>query len=208
MLNKMWFQLGVGILLLILIIKNVVEIQWLFEPIFIVITSILIPVLLAGLLFYITEPLHRFLMKKIPQWASALSILILVATLVMIGAMFILDPLIDEANKLIRNVPMIFQQLEEFVMPYITNSETTAFDLEQTIGSLLDSLENIIVVSSGYIISFLSGAITTILALILVPFFFFFMMKDYHRFAPALFSISKAKQSNGWRSCCTKSISL
>ncbi len=64
MLNKMWFQLGVGILLLILIIKNVVEIQWLFEPIFIVITSILIPVLLAGLLFYITEPLHRFLMKK------------------------------------------------------------------------------------------------------------------------------------------------
>lgn len=193
MLNKLWFQLGVGILLLILIIKNVVEIQWLFEPILIVVTTILIPVLLAGLLFYITEPLHRFLMEKIPQWASALSILALIATLFVVGALFILDPLIDEANKLIRNVPMIFQQLEEFVMPYITNSGTAAFDLEQSIGSLLDSLENIIVVSSSYIISFLSGAITTILALILVPFFFFFMMKDYHRFAPAIVQYFKGE---------------
>ncbi|MFS0785141.1 AI-2E family transporter [Shouchella sp. 1P09AA] len=193
MLNKLWFQLGIGILLLILIVKNLVEVQWLFEPILIVVTTILIPVLIAGLLFYITEPLQKLLLKRLPQWATALSILVLVGAMLVIGSSFILDPLIQEANKLIQNAPVIFQQLEQFVMHYINDNGNVPFDFEETIGSLLDSLEDIIIVGSGYIISFLSGAVTTILTLILVPFFFFFMLKDHHRFAPAIVQYFKGE---------------
>ncbi|KMK75287.1 AI-2E family transporter [Alkalihalobacillus pseudalcaliphilus] len=191
MLNKLWFQLGIGILLLTFIIKNFIDIRWLFDPIWIVITTILIPVLLAGLLFYITVPLQKWLALKMPQWASALLILFFVMALLATGLVFMLEPLINEANKLIQNAPVIFQQIEELITRYINGENYIPVQLEQTVNSLLDNVENILIVSSSYVISFLSGAVSTTLTLILVPFFFFFMLKDHDKFAPAIYNLFK-----------------
>ncbi|EZH65239.1 lipoprotein [Bacillaceae bacterium JMAK1] len=194
MLNKVWFQLGIGLLLLILIVKNFMEISGLFEPVIIILTTIMIPVLLAGLLFYITEPLQRRLVRYMPKWTSALAILGIVAVFIAIMASLILDPLIEEANNFIQNVPMIFQQFEAMVVQFLNDDGTFPIDLEQTFGSVLDSIEDIIIVGSSYLVSFLSGAVSAALTLILVPFFFFFMLKDHEKFAPALYNLFQGER--------------
>lgn len=64
MTKKLWFQVGIGILIALLIIKYVIEIHWIFNPIVIIIKTIFVPVLLSGVLFYISEPLQRWLEKR------------------------------------------------------------------------------------------------------------------------------------------------
>ena len=64
MTKKLWFQVGVGILLAILIIRYFLEIKGIFSPIFIIGKTIFLPLLLGGVLYYITEPIQRFLEKR------------------------------------------------------------------------------------------------------------------------------------------------
>ena len=76
MTKKLWFQVGVGILLALLIIKYFMEIQGIFSPLVIIAKAIFVPLLLGGVLYYITEPIQRFLEKrKVPSWGSILSII-------------------------------------------------------------------------------------------------------------------------------------
>lgn len=53
-----------GVLIALLIIKYVIEVRWILNPIFIIIKTIFIPMLLGGVLYYISEPLQRFMEKK------------------------------------------------------------------------------------------------------------------------------------------------
>ena len=71
MTKKLWFQVGIGLLIALLIIKYFVEIHWIFNPIVIIFKTIFIPLLLGGVLYYITEPLQRLLEKRgVPRWGS------------------------------------------------------------------------------------------------------------------------------------------
>ncbi len=63
MTRKLWFQLGVGILLTLIIIKFFTEVNWIFTPILIILQTIFIPLLVSGVLFYITVPIQTFLEK-------------------------------------------------------------------------------------------------------------------------------------------------
>ena len=77
MTKKLWFQVGAGILLALLIIKYFMEIKGIFTPLVIVAQAIFIPLLLGGVLYYITEPIQRFLeRRKVPRWGSILTIII------------------------------------------------------------------------------------------------------------------------------------
>lgn len=58
--KKLWFQTGVGILLALLIVKYFLEIKHLFYPVVIIASAIFTPLLLGGILYYITEPIQRF----------------------------------------------------------------------------------------------------------------------------------------------------
>ena len=76
MTKKLWFQVGAGILLALLIIKYFMEIKGIFTPLVIVAKAIFIPLLLGGVLYYITEPIQRFLeRRKVPRWGSILTIM-------------------------------------------------------------------------------------------------------------------------------------
>ena len=64
MTRKLWFQSGIAIIIALLIIKYYIEIDWIFSPIVIIFKTILIPLLLGGVLYYISEPLQGFLEKR------------------------------------------------------------------------------------------------------------------------------------------------
>ena len=63
MTKKLWFQLGIGILLSLIIIKFLVDVQWIFSPLIIIGKTIFLPILIAGVLFYISKPLQTILEK-------------------------------------------------------------------------------------------------------------------------------------------------
>src|SRR5690625_7204229 len=91
--KKVWFQVGVGILLSLIILKYFMEIKWILSPIGIVTKSIFIPLLIGGVLLYISLPLQILLEKyKVIRCGSITIIFILLITLLSASIMVIGPP--------------------------------------------------------------------------------------------------------------------
>lgn len=190
MTNKLWFQTGIGILIALLIVKFFVEIHWIFNPLWIIFNTILIPLLLGGVLYYVTEPIQRFMEKKgAPRWSSILAIVVLLVGLLAGFLLLVGTPITNQVNNLVNNAPYIGQKLEELADYILANRDNLPPQIEDFITSVTNSIQDITVTASKYLVSFVSGAVSVTFTLILVPFFFIFMLKDHEKFAPNVYGV-------------------
>lgn len=197
MTKKLWFQVGVGALITLLIVKYFIEIQWIFNPILIIFKTILIPLLLGGVLYYITEPLQRLLEKRgMPRWGSLVTIVLLLAALLTGLLLLVGNPIATQVNNLVENAPTIATSIQE-ATDYVLdkeNRENLPPQVEKFVESITTSIQDIAVVSSKWLVSFVSGAVSATFTLILVPFFFIFMLKDHEKFAPQIYDLFTGKR--------------
>ncbi|WP_431028281.1 AI-2E family transporter [Lysinibacillus sp. LZ02] len=190
MTKKLWFQVGVGILIGLLIIKYFIEIQGIFSPFVIILKTIFIPLLLGGVLYYVTEPLQRLLEKRgLPRWASISTIIILLAGVVTGILLMIGNPIATQVNNLVKNAPMIATNIQETTDYIINNRDNLPPQVGEFVDSISNSIQEIAVKSSTWLVSVISGAVSATFTLILVPFFFIFMLKDHEKFAPNIYKI-------------------
>lgn len=188
--KKVWFQVGIGILISILIIKYVIEINDIFNPIIIIIKTIFIPLLLGGVLYYITEPLQRFMEKKgAPRWASILTIVLLLAGIVTGILLMIGNPISHQVNNLVKNAPDIGDKVMDAADFILENKDNLPPQVENFVDSVSNSIQDIAMAGSKYIVTFVSGTVSATFTLILVPFFFIYMLKDHEKFAPNIYKI-------------------
>lgn len=190
MTKKVWFQVGIGAIITLLIIKYVIEIHWIFNPIFIIIKTIFVPLLLGGVLYYITEPLQRIMEKRgVPRWGSILTIVILLSGLVTSLLLIIGNPITDQVNKLVKNAPYIGEKMMDAADFVLENKDNFPPQVEEFIDSVSNSIQEIAVTSSKYVVAVVSGTVSATFTLILVPFFFIYMLKDHEKFAPNIYNI-------------------
>lgn len=62
-----WFRIGYGIIIVLLILLLAKKVQFVFEPIFVLVRTLFTPIIIAGILYYLTRPIVDFLSKKIPR---------------------------------------------------------------------------------------------------------------------------------------------
>lgn len=188
MTKKLWFQVGIGILLLILIVKFFMEISWIFDPVFIIAKVIFLPLLLGGVLYYMTEPIQRFLEKRrVPRWGSILAILISLAAVLWIFIAIIGPPVTDQVNNLVDNGPKIAKDLNKLKDTALKQKDDLPPKVVESIDSAAESLQSLAVGFGKWIVQFLQSFFQAIVLLVLVPFFFIFMLKDHERFAPFVY---------------------
>ena len=188
MTKKLWFQVGIAILLTLLIIKYFVEIHFIFNPIIIIFKTILVPLLLGGVLYYISEPVQRFLEKhRMPRWGSILTVITLLVSL-FAGFIFLVgDPISKQLGNLIDNAPYIEEKIVETVEYVTDNRENFPPQIEEWIDKIANSIQTITITATSWIYKFVSGAVSVTFTIILVPFFFVFMLKDHEKFAPNIY---------------------
>ena len=180
MTKKLWFQVGVGILLSLFIIKYVVEVKWVFSPIVVVLKTIFLPLLLSGVLFYITVPIQTFLEKrKIPRWGSIIFIFLLLIAFIWVAIAIVGPPITKQVNNLIENAPMIIQEANNFTIQLLKETGSLPSWLKDSIDSATESINAITVQFGKWIVTFVQSIIQGTLILVLVPFFLFFMLKDH-----------------------------
>lgn len=190
MTKKLWFQVGVGLLIALLIIKYFIEIHAIFNPIVIIFKTILVPLLLGGVLYYITEPLQRWLEKRgLPRWGSLTTIVLLLVATVTGFLLLVGSPVANQVNNLVTNAPTIANQIEDAANFVFENIESLPPQIEEFVASVTNSIQDIAIVSSKWMVNFVSGAVSVTFTLILVPFFFIFMLKDHERFAPQIYDL-------------------
>lgn len=188
MTKKVWFQVAVGILLALLIMKYFVEVQWIFNPLISIVNAIFIPLLLSSVLFYVTQPFQRFLEKRnVPRWGSILTILLTIAAIITALVMMIGDPVVKQFNALMKSAPSIADKIQEAVNFYLRNKDTMPSMVQDVIDYVANSVQDIAVVVSEWLVTFVSSVVSASLVAVLIPFFFIYMLKDHEEFAPAIY---------------------
>ncbi|MGE7946140.1 AI-2E family transporter [Lysinibacillus sp. NPDC093688] len=186
--RKVWFQVGVGILLALLVIKYFIEIHWIFSPLVIILKAIFVPLLLGGVLYYVTEPIQRFLEKrKWPRWASILTIVIGLIALVGGFGWIVGNPIAVQVNNLAKNVPQISASIQEAADYVLKNRDNFPPQLKDLIDNMANYVQDIAFAASKGLVSFLQSVVSVSLLAILIPFFFIFMLKDHEKFAPSIY---------------------
>ncbi len=188
MTRKVWFQVGVGILLVLLVIKYFIEIHWIFSPLVIILKAIFVPLLLGGVLYYVTEPIQRFLEKrKWPRWASILTIVVGLIALVGSFGWIVGNPIAVQVNNLAKNVPQISASIQDAADYVLKNKNNFPPQLKDFIDNMANSVQDIAFAASKGLVSFLQSVVSVSLLAILIPFFFIFMLKDHEKFAPSIY---------------------
>ncbi|MEQ6354683.1 AI-2E family transporter [Lysinibacillus sp. M3] len=188
MTRKVWFQVGVGILLALLVIKYFIEIHWIFSPLVIILKAIFVPLLLGGVLYYVTEPIQRFLEKrKWPRWASILTIIVGLIALVGSFGWIVGNPIAVQVNNLVKNVPQISASIQDAADYVLRNRDNFPPQLKDLIDNMANYVQDIAFAASKGLVSFLQSVVSVSLLAILIPFFFIFMLKDHEKFAPSVY---------------------
>lgn len=191
MANKAWFQSGVAIIITLLIIMLGIQVNVIFEPVVTIITTIFIPVLLGGLLYYITQPIQAFLEKRrAGRLTSILAIFIIILIVINLFIIILIPMITEQVQNLMSRMPALQRDLQELVnyllsqrdrLPFNVDVEGFAQDLVSQSGDIASNI-----LSNA--VTILSGTVSVILTIVLVPFFYFFMMKDHEKLIPNMVS--------------------
>lgn len=165
------------------------EISWIFDPALIIAKVVFLPLLLGGVLYYMTEPIQRLLEKrKMPRWGSILVILLSLAIVLWVFIAIIGPPVVNQVNNLVDNAPKIGKELTKLKDTVLQEKSDLPPKIEESIDSAAESLQSIAVGFGKWIVQFLQSFFQAIFLLVLVPFFFIFMLKDHEKFAPFIYN--------------------
>ncbi len=194
LLEKRWFKVMLAIILFLLIVFLLNVNQFLLVPVVVLIKTIFLPFVLAGILFYLCRPLVTFLEKrKVPKWIAILAAYVAIA-LFIYGVVKLVAPAInDQLENFIKNLPTMVATVTDWVNYVQENRNTFPSFVQDAINSATEDLQtkiqdNVGNIANGVlgIFGFIGGFINTLFALVLVPFILFYMLKDSPRFAKSV----------------------
>lgn len=202
------------LLLLALLIWACTQIQFLFEPIGTFISTLFAPILIAGFLFYLLNPLVNLLMKiKVKNhqvsrtFAVAIVFLLLIAIIVS-ALSFLIPNILNQVEQLIQNMPEYIRSFQHFLTkvlqqknlpPWIVDLtkdvDINAYtkEIEESLSGFAKNFMMSITSSIGSIIGMVTSVTVTIVT---VPFMLFYMLKDGHKLVPTVTGVFSEKQAN------------
>lgn len=185
-------MIAIILFLLIVLLLNINK--FLLVPVVVLLQTIFLPFVLAGILYYLCRPLVTFLVKqKCPKWLAVIAAYVAIILFVY-GVVKLVAPAInDQLERFVANLPAMISTVMEWIT-YVQENRTTfpsfiqdaMLTASQDIESKLQ--ENVGNIANGILGVFgvIGGFINIIFGLVLVPFILFYMLKDGHRFAPSV----------------------
>ena len=161
-------------------------------PIVSVVNTILIPFLVGGFLYYITNPLVKFLQDKlkINRMIGILITLSLLFGLIALGVIYLLPILINQLSSLINSTQGLYWEIQSFVNQLSKNPVFRNLNIQSTIQQLnlsyVDILQNILNSVTNSLGSVLSAVVNTLMILIMTPIFLVYFLMDGHKLLPML----------------------
>lgn len=192
--EKRWFKVMIAIILFLLIVFLLNVNEFLLVPVVVLIKTIFLPFVLAGILYYLCRPLVTFLEKrKLPRWVAILAAYVAIVLFVY-GVFKLVAPAInDQLELFIENLPAMVSTVMEWVQYVQENRNTFPNFVQDAFLTASEDLEtkiqdNVGNIANGVlgVFGFIGGFINTIFALVLVPFILFYMLKDGNHFAPSV----------------------
>ncbi|EIA19105.1 hypothetical protein KKC_14215 [Listeria fleischmannii subsp. coloradonensis] len=184
--SKLFFW-TIEILAVVAIVFLLLQMKYIFSPIGVIISTLFLPILVSGFLFYMFNPLVLFLEKrKVPRLLSVILIFIAFIAIVVLAVVQIGPVLTDQITELAKAIPGYWSDFEKWLGGITKNPPLNDFDIKGelekaniSVPKILNSVLNGVTAGIGAIASFLTSFV---MILVTVPFILLYMFKDGHRF--------------------------
>ncbi|MFL0497950.1 AI-2E family transporter [Priestia megaterium] len=184
-LNNKFVVYTIIIFILSMTIFSLSKIGFILIPISIFIKTIALPIILAGICFYLFNPLVDFLERK----GVKRIISILVLYIVIIGALTIIissviPPLKNQVDRLIDNIPELTHDVQHAVTNLSNNRyveqglQSANTDLDKLSKDASKHLSKYVSGFSSGIVNFVGTITEIILSVAVLPFILFYLLKD------------------------------
>ncbi|EUJ32255.1 hypothetical protein PCORN_02751 [Listeria cornellensis FSL F6-0969] len=184
--SKLFFwTLEILALVAILFVLN--KMSFIFAPIGTIVSTLFLPIMIAGFLFYLFNPIVLFLEKrKVPRLVSVLSIFVAFIVILVLAVVQLGPILADQVASLVKAAPQYWEQFQHWWDNLVKNSNIKNIDIKAemeklniSIPKILNTVVGSLTGSLGLIFGFISSFV---MILVTVPFILFYMFKDGHKF--------------------------
>ena len=179
------------ILLILLILLLFTKVSYLFEPVWQFLAIVGLPIILAGILYYLMNPTVDYLERKgIKRIYSIFGLFILVVGLIVWGVVVIIPKIQEQSMSFADNLPGYLTIIENKVNEILSDpifsqvQEQIEASNEKLISSLTDIVKNLTRSTIQNLGSFFGAVATIVLAVITMPFILFYLLKDGRKLAP------------------------
>ncbi len=179
------------VLLVLLIVFLFTKVSYLFEPIWQFLAIVGLPIILAGILYYLMNPVVDYLEKqRIPRIYSIIGLFVLVVALIVWGSVVIIPKIQEQTVSFVGNFPKyvdtIDNKLTEILRDPLFNQfrdqlESAGEKFVSSAGDMLQDISKSTVQSLG---SFVGAVATVLVAVLTMPFILFYLLKDGKQLAP------------------------
>ncbi|HCC1970610.1 TPA: AI-2E family transporter [Listeria monocytogenes] len=180
------FVLGLLIFLLVALdIYVLTKIAFIFDPLMVILKTVAAPIILAGISYYLFNPIIDWLekLKWKRGWAIALLYLVIIGLLILLFS-FVIPAVKDQIVSLFKSFPgywdQITQKFDEFSRSSLFDQlkdklNTNMSDIMKTLSTKGTSVINSAISSIGSIV----GTVTeVVLAIVTTPLVLFYLLKD------------------------------
>lgn len=179
--------------------------NFIFDPLIKYLGAVIVPIIGAGILFYLTKPLlHLFERFKISRVPSIFLIFLVLLLIGFIVVMYIGPIAQKQFSHLMNNVPKMVDWAQDLIS-YVQSSQIAIpEEVNKAINNFTENLQGYAENVINYLFGFIGQLIGFITSIILVPFFLFFMLKDGEKLAPFITRIFSKKKAENIRNLLGK----
>lgn len=161
------------------------KISFIFTPIIEFISVIMLPVILAGLLYYLLNPLVDLMEKrKINRLVAITIVFVLITVLLIWGLAVVIPNLQTQIVSFFRNMPAYLKQSKKIIDDLLDSRLSEEFrpQIEQVTDNISSQLttwaSNFSARAVNWASNFVSAASQVIVAVIIMPFILFYLLRD------------------------------
>ncbi|MEJ6399592.1 AI-2E family transporter [Nicoliella lavandulae] len=190
------FFWSLEVLIVVAIVYLCNKISFVFTPIGIFISTIFVPILVAGALFYMLNPIVELLMKihykrlRVSRTFAVILIFIAFLGLLFYVGLSFIPHIFTQVTTLFYHLPDVANSTEKTLEEVTTHGWLKDVDITDYINQIQSSLTNYtqgvlgsVTASLGNIISM---ATSVVIVMITVPVILFYMLKDGHKLMPTI----------------------
>lgn len=182
------------LMILLLIGINILifrEVSFIFTPLEVLFKTVLLPIMMATVLYYLLNPLVNYLEKlKVKRVYSILFLYIVIIGLISILIVSVIPFLREQIMSLVQKFPQYARDVEELIEEFVGSQfvyeaqkslNINVPDLANNVSTQVSKLLN----NTWMVIGIFVGAVKDfLLALIILPFILFYLLKDGKRLPP------------------------
>ncbi|RLQ92300.1 AI-2E family transporter [Falsibacillus albus] len=161
------------------------KISFILVPFVILVKTIFLPLILAGVCFYLFNPLVDYFERKgVKRLISILVLYVLIIGGISIILSSVIPPLKDQVQRMADNIPVWKQDLQDTVKdisqsPYVEKGlKSVNTDIDKMYKSVSDHISNFASGFSQGLMTFVGTVTEIVLAVAVLPFLLFYLLKD------------------------------